>query len=365
MPATAAAGDICVHYSIAQNYARSADASFAALENFACQLGAQLRQLCGHGSLSLLLVSGSQRRQLDTVAALQRLAASPRFQSLEPPLPLAVAFNPYFPDEPRLLEEQRRLRRKLEAGRGLVTAVYLQAGAGAVRGGAGRGGFKVGPGCAHPTDAPQLPCLRMSPFILFLFCCTSRFRALSSVRVQAGSDADRLDQGLQFLQQVLDEQAAPAQEAVQRSASGQVETAGRQQALPLQPPAQQRDQEAPPAKRARRQLVEQQADGGAGRSAAEMEPSSDAATATQPAVFGSVLLPSKRLLAQMRFRPWAGVFLRWASRSALWAGVPARAEQQQQLSMAPPGRLHPHRQAPCLPSWPLAPAPPLPAATLT
>lgn len=41
-------------------------------------------------------------------------------------LPLAVAFNPYFADEQRQQEERRRLRRKLEAGRGLVTAVYLQ-----------------------------------------------------------------------------------------------------------------------------------------------------------------------------------------------------------------------------------------------
>ncbi len=131
IPSTAAAGtaDICVHYSIAQNYARSADASFAALEEFACRLGAEVQQQHGHGSLSLLLVSGSQRRQLDTVAALQRLAASPRFRGLVPPLPLAVAFNPYFPDDVRQAEERQRLRRKLEAGRGLVTAVYLQVGA--------------------------------------------------------------------------------------------------------------------------------------------------------------------------------------------------------------------------------------------
>jgi len=35
----------------------------------------------------------------------------------------------------------------------------------------------------------------------------------------------------------------------------------------------------------------------------------DGAHSCKPAVYGSVFLPSKRLLAQMRFRPWNGVFL--------------------------------------------------------
>lgn len=55
---------------------------------------------------------------------LERAANDARLRHLG--LPLAVAFNPYFADEARQQEERRRLRCKLEAGRGLVTAVYLQ-----------------------------------------------------------------------------------------------------------------------------------------------------------------------------------------------------------------------------------------------
>ena len=58
--------------------------------------------------------------------ALELLAASPRFHAA--PLPLAVAFNPFFPDEARQQEERDRLRAKLAAGRGHVAAVYLQVG---------------------------------------------------------------------------------------------------------------------------------------------------------------------------------------------------------------------------------------------
>lgn len=58
--------------------------------------------------------------------ALELAAASPDWQELR--LPVAVAFNPYFPDAGRQQEERRRLRRKLMAGRGRVAAVYLQVG---------------------------------------------------------------------------------------------------------------------------------------------------------------------------------------------------------------------------------------------
>lgn len=35
-------------------------------------------------------------------------------------------------------------------------------------------------------------------------------------------------------------------------------------------------------------------------------------TPHRPAVYGSILVPSRKLLAQMRFRPWGGVLLRCA-----------------------------------------------------
>lgn len=112
--------DVCCHYAINHNYHRTADASFAALERFCTDLAAI--GTC----YSLLLVSGGgpRRKGLDSLSALQRIVISPALRQLR--LPLAVAFNPYLPGEEQQAEERRRLRAKLEAGRGLVTAVYLQ-----------------------------------------------------------------------------------------------------------------------------------------------------------------------------------------------------------------------------------------------
>ena len=196
------AADVCVHYGINHNYHRSVDASWQVLEAFCRQLAAVER-------CSLLLVSGGgPRRRLDSLAALELFAASQELRDLG--LPLAVAFNPYFPDAARREEERLRLRQKLVAGRGLVAAVYLQ----------------------------------------------------------AGSDLEQLEQALQFLQQLLAELEEPAEQ-----------------------PAE------PSSKRQRRQQAAALGSGPAARS-------------QRLQVYGSVLLPSRKLLAQMRFRPWGGVFLR-------------------------------------------------------
>lgn len=115
------AADICCHYSINANYQRTGDASYAALESFAAQLAAI------PGPTSLLLVSGGgpRRKGLCALQALRRAADSPAFTSLR--LPLAVAYNPYLPEEGgQRAEEERRLAAKLGAGRGLIGAVYLQ-----------------------------------------------------------------------------------------------------------------------------------------------------------------------------------------------------------------------------------------------
>lgn len=169
--------------------------------------------------------------------ALERLTASPQLQRKLPPL--AVAFNPFFPDAERQQEERQRLRHKLEAGRGRIAAVYLQ----------------------------------------------------------AGSDAARLEEGLQFLAQLLDElRTAPAAGST----------------------AAQEEQRAQPASRSTkraRQQAPQEAAGSPQPSVAASQSNGPAAAAADPGrprVYGSLLVPSRKLLALMKFRPWGGVFLRCA-----------------------------------------------------
>ncbi|KAL4858481.1 hypothetical protein ACK3TF_001456 [Chlorella vulgaris] len=226
--------DICVHYSVNANYDHTPEASFAILTNFCLEL-AELR-------CSLLLVSGGgPRKRLNSLAALERIELSPAWSRLQ--LPLAVAYNPYFPDAARRQEEEGRLRAKLVNGGGRIRAVYLQ----------------------------------------------------------AGSDVPRLEQGLKVLQDLLEELGLSGgqQQAGQQDGQQQqnVQQDGRQQPGAGDAPAQQRSGGQPPpaarpAKRQRQQSQQQQA------------------PQRQPVrVYGSVLVPSKKQLAAMRFRPWGGVFL--------------------------------------------------------
>lgn len=125
----------------------------------------------------LLVSGGGKKRKLETVSALGMLASNVH----KPATPISVAFNPYLPDPAQMEQERHRLRQKLLSG--LVSSVYLQ----------------------------------------------------------IGSDTDRLQQGLQYIQELVEDVC--------------------------------KDNRA------------------------------------KPGVLGSVLLPSRRLLAQMKFRPWNGVFL--------------------------------------------------------
>ncbi len=173
---------------------------------------------------------------------------------------------------------------------------------------------------------------------------------------QAGSDADRLDQGLQFLRQLLDEEAGPAaaaaaaaQDDVRQPASMQAKSAEQQEALPLLPREEQHEQAAAPTKRARRQQAGQQADVSAGIGGADTGPRPGCAS--RPAVYGSLLLPSKKLLAQMRFRPWGGVFLRWAGCLNFTTRMLDRAGHHAAAWAPVAGRLHPHFVAALLPPY--------------
>jgi hypothetical protein len=211
---------VCVHYSVNANYHGGPEAGFAALTAFCRQLAALPR-------CSLLLVSGGgPRKRLDSLRALELAASSPDWRSLR--LPLAVAFNPFFPDAERRAQERERLRGKLLAARGRVSAVYLQ----------------------------------------------------------AGSDVRRLQEGLVFLRRLLDE--------VEGHGDG---LAGVCQAADEEQPGSSARPSPPAPKRQRRhqQQGDEQERGG------------------RVQVFGSVFVPSRKLLAAMRFRPWGGVFLRQAA----------------------------------------------------
>lgn len=170
--------DICVHYSLKYNYEKTPDATFSRLQSFLSGLqqqagmyeeaaaAAAAAQASRH---HVLLVSGGgKKKRFDTVAALQQLstthcsrpqpphasgpackrarvtlAASPvkqggattskelatqprsnRYAPATGSPQLAVAFNPYLPDQPEAATEHDRLRAKLETG--LVSRVYLQ-----------------------------------------------------------------------------------------------------------------------------------------------------------------------------------------------------------------------------------------------
>jgi len=163
LSSSATALDICLHYSLKYNYEKTPERSLARLLNFCKALHEQ--QMCrrqsqdkpsgsnpaqssstssgstqpaadslGAAAVHVLLVSGGgKKKRFDTVAALQALQKhqQQQQQQQEPGsalvLPsLAVAFNPYLPDEAAAAEERRRLRAKLQTG--LVGKVYLQVG---------------------------------------------------------------------------------------------------------------------------------------------------------------------------------------------------------------------------------------------
>lgn len=132
----------------------------------------------------------------------------------------------------------------------------------------------------------------------------------------------RLEAGLQWLRALLDEleQQGPGSSstAEQRPRQRQQQ---QQQQPPGRPPKRQRKQgaaEQPSGQDGSQQQEPQTQAGASSQQAAGTACAGDAAERAEPSsqpsqriqVYGSVLIPSKKLLAQMKFRPWGGVFLR-------------------------------------------------------
>ena len=105
----------CVpHYSLKYAYGGGGDGAMRQFNDFidaASNLPVPPRQL--------LLVSGSGKRQFDSVQCLRALPSQPAIE-------VGVAFNPFIPERAEREKERARLRLKLGTGR--VSAVWLQLG---------------------------------------------------------------------------------------------------------------------------------------------------------------------------------------------------------------------------------------------
>lgn len=108
---------MCAHYSVKYNKSRQMDGAFNQLKDF----------VEGMDNLSakneLLIITGSgPKGKFNSLTALQRLQK----EAINVSTSMAIAFNPFFPDENQFEEEKKRLQQKLETG--LVSKVYLQFG---------------------------------------------------------------------------------------------------------------------------------------------------------------------------------------------------------------------------------------------
>jgi hypothetical protein len=173
--------DICAHYSLKYNTAKTPELAFDRFRRF-------LGDVKDRGASEVLLVSGGGEKKIFNSLVCLRMLSDSLCGSFEHiGVDLSVAYNPYFPDPAARILENQRLQDKLSTG--IVSNVYLQ----------------------------------------------------------FGSDIDLLKEGLDFLKTVCDGR---------RSSSSESKYTGK------------------PIK-----------------------------------IIGSVFIPSKQLLARMRFRPWNGVFL--------------------------------------------------------
>jgi hypothetical protein len=101
---------ICLHYSIQNNYIKDASASYSRFLDF-------FKQIKG---FEVLLISGGQKRKLDSLKVLQSLKENNLSHNK-----FYVAYNPYLSLQNQQIENFR-LQQKLETG--LVKGIYLQIG---------------------------------------------------------------------------------------------------------------------------------------------------------------------------------------------------------------------------------------------
>lgn len=86
--------DICIHWSIKQNYSGAAGKAHASLQRFCDALPAT----ASHDKWPVLLVSGGgAKRQYNTVSALTQIADDPDAATTRSKVGWHVAYNPYIP----------------------------------------------------------------------------------------------------------------------------------------------------------------------------------------------------------------------------------------------------------------------------
>ena len=108
---------ICSHYSMKYNKSRQKNGAFAMLQDFVTEMN-ELDKASNH---EILIVSGSgPKGKSDSVASLKNLKVTNGYPKI------AVAFNPFFPDENDYEEEKKRLLLKLSSGH--VEKIYFQFG---------------------------------------------------------------------------------------------------------------------------------------------------------------------------------------------------------------------------------------------
>lgn len=106
--------DVCIHYSAKYNKSRQKDGAFDLFKTFMKNLDEI------EGKHDVLLITGSGKKgQFNSLTGLQRIKSSYK-------TPVAVAFNPFFPDEEDLEAERNRLKNKLATKQ--VEKIYFQFG---------------------------------------------------------------------------------------------------------------------------------------------------------------------------------------------------------------------------------------------
>ena len=270
--------DVAVHYSVKYNYERTPEPTFKKFINFRDGLE---EQLCSSGAATghILLVSGGgKKKQLDSLAIVQKLAvhyhqqqqqhreSAQLQQEVAVDAEVAVDTQQHYKEQQKPFQINQSQQQQPSAKRPRIcpSTVSMSLSSSITSCKAALG--------VHVAFNPYLQDpiqLEQEQVRLQLKLNTG---LVKGVYLQMGTDLHKLKQGLQHLQLLL--KTADTARAGDMSPSGT-------KACP------------------RSEL--------AASSTASRSSENDGGS--KVTVFGSVFLPSKRLLAQMKFRPWNGVFL--------------------------------------------------------
>ena len=110
---------VCAHYSLKYNKSRKMDGALSMLKDFV----GDMNKFNAKKNEILIITGSGAKGKFNSLTAMQRLQKE-KVDMMS--TCMAVAFNPFFPDENDYKEEKTRLMQKLNTG--IVTKVYLQFG---------------------------------------------------------------------------------------------------------------------------------------------------------------------------------------------------------------------------------------------